>query len=262
MQPTYFRRKFKISGQVGELNQPDKFTYVALIHQIENGIKRGYHESEAVGVIIKAISPHSSLRKYILTLQDRSLAKLHKILRVFLQEQNASELYLKLLTTFQHPKETVQQFLLRNLDARNKIMFASGEEGTEAHVSEQPVQGSFLKAFETGLRDESLLINLCPSLRMKGITDEDLMDLVNEMATVQAERKMKIGSSAARVHMLSTQPCTYTCIETFPQEGQLWHVSAAIKEMKSQLSELKQNQVQDALQAEMPSPEHMKLDTK
>ena len=84
LQPTYFRREFKIAGQVGEPNQPDKLTYVALIHQIDNGIKRGYHESEVVNAIIKAISPHSSLRNYALTLQDRSLAKLRKILRVFL----------------------------------------------------------------------------------------------------------------------------------------------------------------------------------
>ena len=83
LQPTYFRREFKIAGQVGEPNQPDKLTYVALIHQIDNGIKRGYHESEVVDAIIKAISPHSSLRNYVLTLQDRSLAKLRKFFVYF-----------------------------------------------------------------------------------------------------------------------------------------------------------------------------------
>ena len=254
LQPTYFRREFKIAGQVGEPNQPDKLTYVALIHQIDNGIKRGYHESEVVDAIIKAISPHSSLRNYVLTLQDRSLVKLRKILRVFFQEQNASELYQQLLTTFQHPKETAQQFLLRILDTRNKVMFASREEGTEVQYSEQLVQGAFLKAFEIGLRDESLLINMRPSLRMRGVTDEDLMRLVNEMATVQAERKMKIGSSAARIHMLSTQPEARTpAMEQSLQETQLQHAFAAIKEIKSQLSELKQNQVKVTPQVEMPS---------
>ena len=171
-----------------EPNQPDKFTYVALIHQIDNGIKRSYHESEVVDAIIKAISTHCSL------------AKLREILRVFFQEPNASELYQQLLTSFQHSKETAQQFLL--LDARNNVMFASREEGAEVQYSEKLVQGAFLKAFETGLRGESILFNWRPSLRMKGITDEDLMHLVNEMATVQAERKIKIGSSVARVHIL------------------------------------------------------------
>ena len=119
--------------------------------------------------------------------------------------------------------------------------------------SEQLVQSAFLKAFETGLRDESLLINMCPSLRMRGIPDEDLMRLANEMATVQAERKMKIGSSAARVHMLSTQPEARTpALEQSPQEPQLQHAFAAIKEIKSQLSELKQNQVKVTPQAKMP----------
>ena len=126
-------------------------------------------------------------------------------------------------------------------------MFASGEEGTKVHDSEQPVQGAFLKAFETGLRDESLLINLRQSLRMKGKTDEDLIRLVNEMTTVKAERRMNIGSSAARVHMLSTETeARAPAVELSPQETQLQHAFAAVKEIKFQLSERKQNQEKDA----------------
>ena len=53
--------------------------------------------------IIKSISLHSSL-----TLPDRSLAKLRKVLRVFYQEKTAAELYQDLVNTCQQPKESAQ----------------------------------------------------------------------------------------------------------------------------------------------------------
>ena len=95
---------FKISGQIGEAGQQDKLTYVALIHQIDLGLTKGCKESEIVEAVIKAISPHSTLRNYVLTLSDRSLAKLRKILLVFFQEKTSAELYQDLVTTCQQPK--------------------------------------------------------------------------------------------------------------------------------------------------------------
>ena len=77
------KHDFKILGQIGEAGQQDKLTYVALIHQIDLGLTKGYKESEVVEAVIKATSPHSTLTNYVLTLPDRSLAKVRKILRVF-----------------------------------------------------------------------------------------------------------------------------------------------------------------------------------
>ena len=99
------KRDFKISGQIGEAGQQDKLTYVALIHQIDLGLTKGYKESEVVEAVIKAISPHNTLRNYVLTLPDCSLAKLRKILCVFFQEQTSAELYQDLVTTCQQPRE-------------------------------------------------------------------------------------------------------------------------------------------------------------
>ena len=61
-------------GQIREPGQADKLTYVSLIHQIDSAIEKGFTEKEIADAIIKSISPHSSLRNYILTLPDRSLA--------------------------------------------------------------------------------------------------------------------------------------------------------------------------------------------
>ena len=196
--PSILRREFKISGQIGEPGQADKLTYVSLIHQIESAIEKGFTEKEIADGIIKSISPHSSLRNYILTLPDRSLAKLRKFLRVFFQEKTAADLFQELVTTCQGPRETAQQFLLKILDARNKVYFATQEENTQAEYSAALVQKSFLKSFETGLRDENLVTNLRPLLRQDNISDEALMQTVNELATKEAARKVKVGFAPER----------------------------------------------------------------
>ena len=190
---SFLRREFKISGQIGEPGQADKLTFVSLTHQIDSGIKRGYKETEIVDAVISAISLHSSLRSYVETLKDLSLPKLRKILRVHYREKSASELYQNLATIFQEPKETSQQFLLRSLDLRNKVGFASKESDCEVQYDEPLIQKTFMKSFETGLRDDILAASLRPILRLSGLTDEDLMRHVNELASHLAERQSKLA---------------------------------------------------------------------
>ena len=192
------KRDFKLSGQIGEAGQPGRLTYVAVIHEIELGLSKGYKETEIVEAIITGISPHSSLRNYLLTLQDRSLEKLRKILRVFFQEKTSAELYQDLVATCQQPKESVQQFLIRLLDCRNKVLFASREEGSQFEYSLKLVQNTFLKSLETGLRDKGLVTNLRPYLRAPTATDESLMRTVNDLACKQAERKSKLATATAQ----------------------------------------------------------------
>ena len=91
------RREFKISGQIGEPGQTEKLTFVSLMHQIDSGLKRDYQENEIGDAVIRAISPHS-LRSYVDTLSDLSLAKLRRILRVHYREKTASEVYKQLAT--------------------------------------------------------------------------------------------------------------------------------------------------------------------
>ena len=126
------RREFKFSGQIGEPGQTEKLTFVSSMHQIDSGLKRDYQENEIVDAVIRAISPHSSLRSYVETLSDLSLAKLRRILRVHYREKTASEVYQQLATVCQHSSgESPQQFLLLALDLRNKVNFASMESDWE-----------------------------------------------------------------------------------------------------------------------------------
>ena len=73
--PSWLRREFRISGQIGEPGQTEKLTFVSLMHQIDSGLKRDYQENEIVVAVIRAISPLSSLRINVETPSDLSLAK-------------------------------------------------------------------------------------------------------------------------------------------------------------------------------------------
>ena len=95
------------------------------MHQIDSGLKLGCKESEIVNAVIRAISPYGSLKSYVETLCDLSLAKLRRINRVHYREKAASEVYQQLATVCQQSNESPQKFLLRALNLRNKVNFAS-----------------------------------------------------------------------------------------------------------------------------------------
>ena len=143
--------------------------------------------------MIRAISPHSSLWSYVETLCDLSLAKLRRILRVHYREKAASEVYQQLATVWHQSNESPQQFLLRALDLRSKVNFASQESDCEFNYGLSLIQKTFAKSFETGLRDDISASNLRATLRTSGLTDEELMKQVNELASQQAERNTKLA---------------------------------------------------------------------
>jgi hypothetical protein len=234
------RREFKISGQIGEPGQTDKLTFVSLTHQIDSGLKRNYKESEIVDAVIRAISLHSSLRSCVETLNDLSLPKLRKILRVHYREKSASELYQHLATIFQQPKETAQQFLLRALDLRNKVGFASKESECEVQYDEPLIQKTFMKPFETGPRDDILAANLRPILRTSGLTDEELMKHVNELASHQAERQNKLACER-RLAKVNACEINETEIKQHRHADDDNRILAEIREIRSELESLKRH---------------------
>ena len=247
------RREFKISGQIGEPGQTEKLTFVSLMHQIDSGLKRDYQENEIMDAVIRAISPHSSLRSYVETLSDLSLAKLRRILCVHYREKTASEVYQQLATVCQQSSESPQQFLLRALDLCNKVNFASQESDCEFNYGASLIQKTFVKSFETGLRDDILASNIRPTLRTSGLTDEELLWQVNELASQQAERSSKLASECQK----STK--VHAC-EVGKDEGEARAKNATtdggqqllleIRQIKSEINDLKDQVNRRGSQAE------------
>ena len=126
-----FRRQFKIVGQIGQPNEKDKLSFTSLTRQIDTGVKQGYTEQEIVDGAIRAINGGMVLRSYVETYKDLSLERLRKILRNHYDVKSATELYQSLASICQGSKETPQEFLMRALDLRQKILFSSTQDQSE-----------------------------------------------------------------------------------------------------------------------------------
>lgn len=170
-----WNKEFKILGQIGEPGQKDKLTFSSLAHQIEQGISKGFPETEIVDAVIRAIAPGLQLRSYLEGKNNLTLSTLRRVLRSHYQEKGATELYKQLTSEVQSSKETPQNFLIRALDFRQKILFASQQ--TE----------SGLRAKRSGL----IKSDLQPYLQQTTTSDELLLEKLNIACANEAERQAK-----------------------------------------------------------------------
>lgn len=87
---------------------------------------------------------------------DLELTRLRKILRSHYQEKGVTEVYQLLSSAVQEAGETPQDFLVRLLDLRQKVLFASQEAGSDLKYGPKLVQCRFLHSLLTGLRNKLL----------------------------------------------------------------------------------------------------------
>ena len=172
-------------------------TFSSLAHQIENGLNRGYPEIEIVDAVIRSISPGSQLRSYLEGKPHLTLPTLRCILRSHFQEKSATELYKQLASEAQHSKETPQSFLMRVLDLRQKVLFASQESESGLKYDPALVQRMFLHTVLTGLQNtDSIRIDMQPLLLDTKTSDKLLLERLNFACANEAERRNKKRFSA------------------------------------------------------------------
>ncbi len=191
MIPAVWHREFKISGFIGEPGQKDRLTFSSLARQIESGLNKGYQQQEIVDAVIRAITPGLQLRSYLEGKADLTLPMLRRILRSHYQEKNATELYKQLTAESQRSKETPQSFLIRVLDLRQKIIFASQEDESGLKYDPALVQNMFLHTVLTGLQNDRIQGDLQPYLVDTRVTDETLLEKLNVACSHEVERQSK-----------------------------------------------------------------------
>ena len=102
-------------------------SFMSFLRQLEVAKDKGYKESEIIDGIIRAIQPGCRLRGYIEGIESLTLSVAQAIIRSFYHEKSSTELYQELCNLSQSAKESCQDFLLRALELRQKINFASKE---------------------------------------------------------------------------------------------------------------------------------------
>ena len=169
-------------------------SFTSLAHQINAGLKRGYKEEEIIEAVIRAINPGLRLRSYLEGKPDLDLARLRKILRSHYQERGATEMYQLLSSAVQEAGETPQDFLVRLLDLKQKVLFASQEAGSDLKYDPKLVQCMFLHSLLTGLRNDSIKMEIKPWLQNTQVEDEELFEKLNAAVSNETERMQKLGS--------------------------------------------------------------------
>ena len=144
--------------------------------------------------MIKAINPALSLRSYLEGKSDLTLAKMRRILRSHYQERTATELYHQLSSTVQKVTEKPQEFLIRLLDLKQKVLFASQESESGLKYDPPLVHGMFLHSFSIGLLSENIKSDMKSHLQKDTISDEELFKALNVCVSNETERLQKLGS--------------------------------------------------------------------
>ena len=146
--------------------------------------------------VIRAISPGLVLRSYLESFKDLSLDRLKKILGSHYWVKNTAELYQSLASICQNGKETPQAFLMRALDLRQKILFASQEGEDPLKYDTGHIQQLFRRTVETGLQDDSIRTKLRPFLSNPLVEDEELIHQLNVAVSAEEERIKKLKNQS------------------------------------------------------------------
>jgi len=85
-------------------------------------------------------------------------------------------------------RESDQNFLLRALNLREKILFTSKQEGSRVKCDEHQCQSMFLRDLETGL-----INRLRGFIQQPNITDAELIAQLNLAQAEKSERNAKLG---------------------------------------------------------------------
>ena len=99
-----------------------------------------------------------------MSITDLTLPRLRKILRAHYKEKSSTELFQELSNLVQLPKEDTQSYLMRALNLRQKVLFASQELESAFKYDPVLIQGVFLHVVENGLRNDNIRNKIRPVL--------------------------------------------------------------------------------------------------
>ena len=248
-----WRKDFKVLGSIGLPGQKEKITFSSLAYQIENGLKKGYTDDEICEAVVRAVSPDLQLRGFLEGKSDLTLPRLRRILRSHFNEKDPTTLFNVLSNAAQANNETAQEFVIRLMNLRQKILFVSKEGDSRFEYNEELVQKQFLHSIVTGLRNDSIKSDIKPLINSSFVTDEDLLESLNLAVSDENERqfKIKVGSSCNAVEVVKIKERK----KDNPILKELQEMKAQLNEvtaMKSDIEELKKGQLKEKTYEEKP----------
>ena len=189
---------------------------------------RIYEEGENLAWTLTAVNVCQNSKS------QSGLETINKILRAHFQEKNASELYASLTNLVQNANEEPQNFLLRALNLREKVIFASKAENANVKYEPAQCQSMFLHAVETGLISNTLRTRMRTHLQRPDVTDAELINELNVAVTEESERNLKLGlgqKGKAKVNQVQS---------TADEKSSVKELVAEIKALKGEMATLRE----------------------
>lgn len=141
--------------------------------------------------MIRDITPGLQLCSYLEGKADLTLPTLRCILRCHYQEKSGTDLYKQLSSEMQGTKEPPRNFVIRAMDLRQKILFASQESKSVLKYDPGLVQIMFLHTVLPGLHSHNINRDLQPYLELPHVPDELLLEKLNTSCAYESERHKK-----------------------------------------------------------------------
>ncbi|KAK0150696.1 hypothetical protein N1851_008208 [Merluccius polli] len=206
-----FKKDFRINGHVGESTSRDTLSFSSLEHQIEGGLRKGYVEME----IMEAVNPGLKLRSYLEGKRDLTLAT--QILRTHYAEKDATVLYQQLTKAVQGPGEIALDFLVRVLDLRQKVLFASERAQSGLKYNRELVQSQCFQSIMTGLSNDNIREEMRRYLQDELSSDELLlqkMQITQHNESERAQNKATHRASLSTVEQSGDENDSFTTTAT------------------------------------------------
>ena len=124
------------------------------------------------------------------------------------------------------------------------MVFASQEAGSSSYDGAL-LQGVFLHSVPTGLRDSSVKAEMRPHLKTQGISDEDLLEHLNNAATNEEESRLKLHvRKTTPLNEVQTNLIETETLERLPKKEnplikEVQASSADISLLKAQIAEIR-----------------------
>ena len=205
-----------------------------------------FSQEEIIEAVVQSVSPGLRLRSYLEGRADLSLPDLRRLLRAHYREKDATALFQELSTAAQHGKESPHNFVLRVLDLKQKVIFASQEAGAGVVYDPNQTQRMALRSISTGIANEAVQVEMRPKLQAEKLCDEDLLEALTSAVEHDAERTQKLKprsaqATAVEVKTIEPGPAQPPKTPTTPHAGlDLKELAASIQAIvKAEVSALR-----------------------
>lgn len=159
-------------------------------------------------------------------------------------------MYQLLSSAVQEAGETPQDFPVRLLDLKQRVLFASQEAGSDLKYDSKLVQCMFLHSLLTGLRNDSIKMEIKPCLQNTQVEDEELFEKLNAAVSNETERMQKLSfrhdqstsrNPAQLVAQVTTPNGNRTPVEDkTPEKPPKVNLLTEVRELKAELAAIRE----------------------